>query len=77
MTSQFIFIHLFICSVFNDASNSDYTATNYWARVDNVLARMHKKAVTACFKVLSQHLHRVTEKNHKTISEDSQCTDVH
>ena len=67
VTSQIIFIHLFICSVFNDASNLEYIASNYWARVDNVLVRMQKKAVMANFKVLSQHLRRVIEENHKNL----------
>jgi len=67
VASQFILIHLFICSVFNNASNLDYIASNHWARVDNVLVRMQRKAVLASFKVLFQHLRRVTEENHKNL----------
>jgi hypothetical protein len=42
-------------------------ASNDWARVDNVLVRMQKKADMASFKVLFQHLCRVTEEIYKNL----------
>jgi hypothetical protein len=66
MTLMFVFIYLFIYSLFNDAfSISDYIASNKRMIVNNELERMWKETVVAQFKVLSRHLPGGTEGNHE------------
>jgi hypothetical protein len=66
IVKRIIYFVLISHSINGAVSNPDYVQLNDSMIVDNQLERIWKEAIDTYFKVLSQHLHGVTEEDYKT-----------